>query len=105
LIQVETTGAIGEIRPGPNVLQLHRTGGSIGGSVTFDYVMLEWLPGTLWDSTPGKVYRVQKSADGVLWENLVIGFPTGGSPGTSQFFEDRLTPFTDPVPQYRVVVE
>jgi hypothetical protein len=123
LIQFETSGAVAELQPGPNVMQLHRTGGSAGGYVTFDYVMLEWLPGTsttvtgivddpilgtrtvYWDATPGGVYRVQKSADGVLWENLAIGFPTGGSPGTALFFEDRLTPLTDPQPQYRVIVE
>ncbi|MGI8603808.1 MAG: hypothetical protein ACR2OZ_12540 [Verrucomicrobiales bacterium] len=123
LIQFETTGALGEIQAGPNVLKLRRIATTLNSYVTFDYLMLEWLPGSLpavtsivddpilgthtvfWDASPGKMYRVQKSADGTTWENLVINFPTGGSPGTTLFYEDRATPFADPRPQYRAVTE
>jgi hypothetical protein len=123
LIQFETTGISSEIQSGPNVLRMRRTGTSINSYVTFDYVMCEWLAGTpptitsivddpilgthtvFFDASPGKLYRVQKSPDGTAWINLGVGFPTGGSPGSSLFFEDRVTPWADPRPQYRVLTE
>jgi hypothetical protein len=86
--------------------------------------MLEYLPGTLptitgvtddailgthtvaWTAQVAKTYRVQKSTDaGASWQNMASGFPTGGAPSTSLFYEDRVTPFTDPRPTYRVLQE
>ncbi len=124
LVQFEVTGLTSTMVTGPNKLTIRRAGTTVGGNVTFDYVMLEHLPGTLptitgitndsilgthtvnWTSAAGKTYRVQKSTDsGATWLGLIQGFPTGGSPGTSLFFEDRVTPWTDPVPAYRVLQE
>ena len=123
LIRFTTTGALAELHPGPNFLKIRRIGTTGGASLTFDYLMLEWLPGTLpnvtsitddpvlgthtvhWEAAVGKMYRVQKSVDGVAWDSLITGFPTGGATATTLFFEDRLTPPADPRPQYRVVRE
>lgn len=128
LVQFEVTGLTSTMVTGPNKLTIKRVAivGSttVGGNVTFDYLMLEHLPGTLptitgitsdsilgtrtvnWTSAAGRTYRVQKSADsGATWIGLAQGFPTGGSPGTSLFFEDRVTPWTDPTPTYRVLLE
>jgi hypothetical protein len=59
-----------------------------------------------WTAAPGKTYRVQKSADsGASWIELTQGFPAGGAAITSLFFEDRVTPWADPVPAYRVLLE
>jgi hypothetical protein len=59
-----------------------------------------------WTAAVAKKYRVQKSTDGgANWEDMAAGFPTGGSPGTNLFFEDRVTPFADPRPNYRVLQE
>jgi hypothetical protein len=87
-------------------------------------VMLEQMAGTLpvitgithdsilgthtvnWTALTTRTYRVQKSADaGATWTELGRGFPTGGATSTSLFFEDRVTPWTDPVPTYRVLLE
>ncbi len=124
LVQFEVTGLTSTLASGPNRLTIRRTGSTIGGSTTFDYVMIDTLPGTLpvitgitddnilgthtvnWTAASGKTYRVQKSADsGVTWVELIQGFPSGGSPGAALFYEDRVTPFTDPRPAYRVLLE
>ena len=127
-VQFEVTGLTSTMVTGPNRLTIRRVPiagvTTVGGNVTFDYVMLDQLPGTLptitgitsdsilgtrtvnWTSAVGKTYRVQKSADnGGSWSELVPGFPSGGSPGTSLFYEDRVTPWTDPTPTYRVLQE
>ncbi len=128
LVQFEVTGLTSTMVTGPNKLTIRRVPvlgvTTVGGNVTFDYLMLEQLPGTLptitgitsdsilgtrtvnWTSAAGRTYRVQKSADsGTTWLGLAQGFPLGGSPGTSLFFEDRVTPWTDPTPTYRVLLE
>ena len=130
LLQFETTGLTAGFVTGPNKLAIRRTGGalngvqSLGGFVTFDYVMMEYLASTAptitgvtndpilgtrtvaWTSAAAKTYRVQKSADaGATWTDLTGGFPTGGAPSTSLFYEDRVTPFTDPAPTYRILTE
>ncbi|HWB02100.1 MAG TPA: hypothetical protein VG796_03685 [Verrucomicrobiales bacterium] len=124
LIQFEVNGITDGMKTGPNSLTLRRTGGTLAGFVVFDYVMLEYLPGTLptitgvtddailgthtvaWTAQVAKTYRVQKSTDaGASWQNMASGFPTGGAPSTSLFYEDRVTPFTDPRPTYRVLQE
>ena len=124
VVQIEVTGITSSMVSGPNKLTIRRVGTTLGGNVVFDYVMLEQLPGTLpaisgvthdsilgthtvnWTAVPGKTYRVQKSADsGASWTQLTQGFPAGGASVTSLFFEDRVTPWTDPVPAYRVLLE
>jgi hypothetical protein len=124
VVQIEVTGITSSMVSGPNKLTIRRVGTTLGGNVVFDYVMLEQLPGTLpaisgvthdsilgthtvnWTAVPGKTYRVQKSADsGASWIQLTQGFPAGGASVTSLFFEDRVTPWTDPVPAYRVLLE
>ncbi|MBP7949439.1 MAG: hypothetical protein KA004_07265 [Verrucomicrobiales bacterium] len=124
LIQFEVTGITSGLAAGPNKLTVRRTGGTLAGYVTFDYIMMEHLPGTLptingvtsdpilgtrtvaWTSAVAKTYRVQKSTDaGATWQDLAAGFPTGGAPSTSLFFEDRVTPHTDPAPTYRILQE
>lgn len=124
LVQFEVTGLSSALVSGPNKLTIRRNGSTLGGSVTFDYVMLEHMTGTLpvitgitddailgthtvnWTAIAGRTYRVQKSADaGATWIELSRGHPTGGATSTSLFFEDRVTPWTDPVPAYRVLLE
>lgn len=124
LVQFETTGISAGFVTGPNKLTIRRTAGVLAGIVTFDYVMVEYLPGTApaisaitddiilgthtvnWTSAVGRTYRVQKSADaGTTWIDLALGFPTGGALGTTMFYEDRVTPWTDPRPEYRVLLE
>lgn len=124
LVQFEVTGLTSGLTAGPNKLTLRRTGGTLAGYIIFDYVMMEYLPGASppvvtvtddsilgthtvsWTSASGKTYRVQKSADaGGSWTDLAAGFPLGGAPSTSLFFEDRITPHTDPKPDYRVLLE
>ena len=71
--------------------------------------MLEWFPATPpnvtsmtddpvsgthtvhWEAAPGKMYRVQKSADGVAWDSLIT-VSRLAVPPPPLFFEDRLTP-------------
>lgn len=124
LIQFEVSGITSGLHTGPNYLTVRRTGGTFAGYVMFDYVMMEYLPGTppaitgitddpilgthtiAWASQAARTYRVQKSSDaGATWQDLVLGFPVGGAPSTSLFFEDRVTPHTDPRPDYRVLQE
>lgn len=124
LVQFEITGITSGLKTGPNKLTLRRTGGTLAGYIIFDYVMMEYLPGAAaptvsitddpilgthtvaWTAAAAKTYRVQKSADaGATWTDLAAGFPTGGAPTTSLFFEDRVTPATDPRPDYRVLLE
>jgi hypothetical protein len=124
LVQFEVTGLTSSMIMGPNKLTIRRVGTTLGGNVIFDFVMLEHLVGTLpaiseithdsilgthtvnWIPIPLRTYRVEKSTDaGASWILLAEGFPAGGAPGTGIFFEDRLTPPTDPVPAYRVLLE
>ena len=124
LIQFEVSGITSGLKSGPNSLTLRRTGGTLAGFVVFDYVMMEYLPGTppvitgitddavlgthtvAWTAQAAKTYRVQKSTDaGATWQDMAAGFPTGGAPSTSLFFEDRVTPFADPRPGYRILQE
>jgi hypothetical protein len=124
LVQFEVTGITSGLKTGPNKLTIRRTGGILAGYITFDYVMMEYLPGAAapavtvtddailgthtiaWTAAAAKTYRVQKSADaGATWTDLAAGFPTGGAPSTSLFFEDRTTPPADPRPDYRVLLE
>jgi hypothetical protein len=123
-VQFAVTGLTAALVAGPNKLTIRRTGSTLGGSVTFDYAMFEYMAAPLpaitgitadgilgtrtvgWTATAGRTYRVQKSADaGTTWTELSRGFPTGGAPSTSLFFEDRVTPWTDPVPTYRILLE
>ena len=124
LVQFIVTGFTSGLTTGPNKLTIRRTGGTLAGFILFDYVMMEYLPGTAptitgitddpilgthtiaWTSAATRLYRVQKSTDaGATWTDLAAGFPTGGAPSTSLFFEDRVTPFADPRPDYRVLLE
>ena len=122
--QFEFAGITSGMLTGPNKLTLRRTGGTLAGWIILDYVMVEYLPGAAlpvltltsdpilgtrtlaWTAAVAKTYRVQKSADGgATWSDLAAGFPSGGAPGTSLFYEDRVTPHTDPAPAYRVLLE
>jgi hypothetical protein len=124
LVQFEVSGLASGLQTGPNKLTLRRTGGTLAGWINLDYLMVEYLPGAppptltitsdpilgtrtlAWTSVAARLYRVQKSADaGATWSDLAAGFPTGGAPGTSLFYEDRVTPHTDPAPAYRVLLE
>jgi len=123
-VQFELTGISSGLQAGPNKLTIRRTGGTLAGWLVFDYVMMEYMPGapppvvtltsdpilgtrTLsWTSAVARTYRVQKSSDaGATWTDLAAAFPTGGAPSTSLFYEDRVTPHTDPAPTYRVLLE
>ncbi len=124
LIQFEITGIAAALVTGPNVLTIRRTGGTLAGSVGFDYVMMDWLPGTppaissitddpilgtrtiAWPAQTGRSYTIQKSSDGgTSWSTLAIGFPTGGAPSASLSWEDRITPLSQPRPDYRALLE
>lgn len=124
LIQFEITGIAAALTTGPNVLTIRRTGGTLAGSVGFDYVMMDWLPGTpptisgisddpilgtrtiSWPAQTGRSYTIQKSSDsGSSWSTLAIGFPSGGAPSASLSWEDRATPLSQPRPVYRALLE
>lgn len=123
-IQLELAGISSGLQLGPNKLTVRRTGGTLAGWIFLDFVMMEHTAGapppavtltadpilgtrTLsWTSAVAKTYRVQRSADsGATWTDLAAGFPTGGAPAANLFFEDRVTPYTDPAPTYRVLPE
>jgi hypothetical protein len=123
-VQFEISGLTSGLQSGPNKFTVRRTGGTLQGYVIFDHMMYEWLPdsppaitgvttdpilGTrtvAWTSAAAKRYRVQKSDDsGATWTDLAAGFPEGGAPGVSLFYEDRVTPHTAPAPQYRILTE
>lgn len=124
LIQFEITGIAAALATGPNVLTIRRAGGTLAGSVGFDYVMMDWLPGTppaissitddpilgtrtiSWTAQTGRSYTIQKSSDGgASWSTLAIGFPSGGAPSASLSWEDRATPLSQPRPDYRALLE
>jgi hypothetical protein len=123
LITIEWSGATVNPVAGPNKITYNRTGGTAGAYLTIDYVMLEdrttfpvnvdsvtsdSILGTrtlFWTGIVGKTYLIQKSADNTLWTTLANSFPTGGAAVTGQFYEDRVTPSTDPQPFYRIFQE
>jgi hypothetical protein len=123
-VQFEVTGLTSGMKTGPNKLTIRRTGGTLAGYIVFDFVMMEYLAGAeppavtvtddpilgthtiAWAAAAAKTYRVQKSTDtGATWTDMAAGFPTGGASSASLFYEDRVTPYTDPRPDYRVLLE